>query len=189
MEIVAICGSARSAGNTATLVDAALERAREMGAKTTRFDPARMRILDCDACRSCLESAEARCKLDDDMQQVYDALSRAEAWLLATPVYFYHVTAPLKRVIDRLYALFTEEGGWHCGLEGTRKAAVIVVQADAESETPQRVADYLAIVARDLKAEVVDRIAEGGLGGPDDASRRPDLLDRARQLGERLAAN
>ena len=187
MEIVAICGSPRQSGNTATLVEAALAGARERGAATTRFDPARMRILDCDADRMCLESAEAGCILQDDMQQIYAALRRAEAWIFATPIYFWNVTAPLKRVVDRLYAFYTEEGGWRVGLEGKRRGAVIVVQADADRGVPERTAGYVASVLRDLKVQVIGQLAEGSLGNPGDAAARPDLLARARQLGQELA--
>ncbi|MFB3880515.1 MAG: flavodoxin family protein [Armatimonadota bacterium] len=188
MEVVAICGSPRLKGNTATLVEALLEGAREAGAKTTRLNPTTMEVGDCDACRACLESAEAGCIQHDGMQQIYAALKRADAWVFAAPVYFWNVAAPIKRVIDRLYAFYTEEGGWRLGLEGTRKGAAIVVQADAEQETPKRLADYLTSIMRDLKCDVIGQIAEGGIGDPGDAAKRPELLERARELGRKLAA-
>jgi len=186
MEIVAIMASPRGGGNTATLVEALLEGARGAGAIAVRFDPAKTDISDCDADRACLESAEAPCILNDDMQAIYAALRGADAWVFATPIYFWHVTAPMKRLIDRLYAFYTEEGGWRLGLQGKRKGAVIVVQADPGSETPERVAGYLTQVLRDLNVETVGAIAEGSLGGPEDAAKRPDLLERARELGRRL---
>ena len=188
MEIVAICGSPRKSGNTATLIEALLEGAREAGASTTRFDAAAMNIGDCDADRACLETAEAGCVLQDDMQEIYEALQSADAWVFGCPVYFWNVAAPLKRVIDRLYAFYTEEGGWHLGLEGKRRGAVIVVQADAEQETPRRNAEYIASVLRDLNVEVVGKLAESSLEGPRDAAGQPELLERARQLGRELAA-
>jgi multimeric flavodoxin WrbA len=188
MEIAAICASPRGGGNTATLLEALLEGVRQAGAVTHRFDPARMKISACDADRSCLESAEAGCLLDDDMQRIYAALRRADGWVFATPVYFWHVTAPMKLVIDRLYAFYTEEGGWRLGLPGKRRGAVIVVQADPDQETPERVADYLATIMRDLNVEVVGRLAEGGLGDPGDAAKRPDLITQARELGRKLAS-
>lgn len=189
MEVVAICGSPRENGNTATLIEALLEGAREVGADTTRFDPAKMQILDCTAGDECLVSPEAGCRLEDDMQHIYAALRRAEAWVFGTPVYHAHLTGTLKRVIDRLYAFFTNEGGrWRLGLEGRRRGAIIVVQADPERETPQRVADYLQQVMGAYNVDVVGRIAESSLLKPGDAAARPDLLARARELGRELAA-
>ena len=188
MEVVAICGSPRPRGNTATLIEALLEEAREAGAKTTRFDPARMRIQDCNAGDECLVSPEAPCKLDDDMAEIYAALRRADAWIFGTPVYHANVTGTLKRVIDRMYAFYTKEGGeWRLGLEGKRCGAVIVVQADAEQETPRRVAEYLEEILGAYNVDVVGRIAESSLTAPTDAAGRPDLLARAKELGREIA--
>ena len=189
MEIVAICGSPRKQGNTATLIEALLDGAREAGAETTRFDPAEMSIQDCTAGDECLVSAEASCRIDDDMQQIYAALRRADVWVLATPVYHGHVTGTLKRVIDRLYAFYTTEGGeWRLGLSGRRRGAVIVVQADAERETPRRVAEYLEGILSAYNADPVGCIAESGLTRPGDAAANPELLARAKGLGRELAS-
>jgi multimeric flavodoxin WrbA len=188
VEVVAICGSPRAKGNTATLLEALLEGAREEGAETTRFDPARMKIADCNAGDECLVSAEASCKIEDDMRAVYAALARAEAWVFGTPVYHANVTGTLKTVIDRLYAFYTNEGGeWRLGLPGRRSGAVVVVQADPERETPQRVAEYLEQILRSYNADPIGRIAESNLSKPGDAAARPDLLARAKELGRELA--
>ena len=146
MEVVAICGSPRGNGNTATLIEALLDGAREAGAQTTRFDPAKMRIQDCTA-------------------------------------------GDQKRMIDRLYAFYTTEGGeWRLGLEGQRRGVVIVVQADAEQETPRRVAEYLEQILRAYNVEPVGRIAEPNLAKLGDAAKRADLVARARELGRELAS-
>jgi len=189
VEVVAICGSPRRQGNTATLIEAIFEGAREAGADTTRFDPAHMSIEDCNAGDECLVSAEASCRIQDDMQSIYEALRRAQVWVLASPVYHAHITASLKRVIDRMYAFYTDEGGeWRLGLEGKRCGAVVVVQADAERETPARVDDYLDQILRAYNVYPVGRIAESSLAKPRDAAAREDLLARAKELGRELVS-
>lgn len=188
MEVVAICGSPRGQGNTATLLEAVLAGAAEAGARVARFDPARLHIEQCTACARCLESPEAECVLEDDMGPLYAALRRADAWVLGTPVYYNHVSGTLKVVIDRLYSFYTTEGGWRLGLPGTRQGAVVVVQADPGPEVPTRVADYLEEVLAAYRVTCVGRLAEPRLGAPGDAAGRPELLLRARALGRRLAA-
>ena len=188
MEIVGICGSPRKHGNTATLLEALFAGARERGAKTTRFDPAHLKIAECEAGGRCLESAEAQCRVQDDMQVIYEALRRAEVWVFASPVYFWHLTGAMKLVIDRLYAFYTTDGGWRLGLPRRRGGVAIALQADADPETPQRVADYLASVLREFVEGDVHTLAAPGLGPADAASQRPDLLEQAKEIGRKLAA-
>jgi multimeric flavodoxin WrbA len=189
VEVVAICGSPREDGNTATLIEAMLEGARESGAETTRFDPTKMQILDCIADDECLKGPDARCILEDDMGHIYDALRRAEAWVLGTPVYHGHLTGTLKRVIDRLYAFYTSEGGqWRLALEGERKGGVIVVQADRGLATPERVAEYLEEVLRAYNVEPIGRVLGCELLKRGDAAAHPDMVAQARDLGRELAS-
>jgi multimeric flavodoxin WrbA len=186
MHIVALCGSPRPRGNTATLIDAILEGAAGAGATTTRFDLAKLDVRGCRACDACLETAEAQCVQQDDMSRILEALRTADAWVLGTPVYYAHLSGYLKTAIDRMYSLWTTEGGWQLGLPGTRRGAVVVVQADPEKETPAKVADYVASVIEWHNGQVVGRIAESGLGAPGDAAARPDLLAKAKDIGRKL---
>ena len=186
MHIVALCGSPRPRGNTATLLEAMLDGAREAGADVTRFDLAALDVKGCRACEACLPSAEAKCVQRDDMSTILEALRTADAWVLGTPVYYSHLSGHLKLAIDRMYSFWTTEGGWKLGLTGKRRGAVVVVQADAEEETPRAVADYLVTMLEWHEAEVVGRLALSGLGGPGDAAARPELLAQAREIGTNL---
>lgn len=186
MHIVALCGSPRKHGNTATLIDAILAGAAEAGATVTRYDLAHLDVRGCRACDACLKTAEATCVQQDDMSHILEALRTAGAWVLGTPVYYAHLSGYLKIAIDRMYSFWTTEGGWQLALPGTRRGAVVVVQADPEQETPTKVADYVASVIEWHNGQVVGRLAESSLGAPGDAAARPDLLARAKEIGRKL---
>jgi multimeric flavodoxin WrbA len=186
MQIVALCGSPRR-GNTDALLNALAEGALEAGAGVTRFDLPKLDLKPCRACRACLKTPEARCIQRDDMIQVLDALREADAWVLATPVYFWSVSGPMKLAIDRFFSFFTEQGGWQLALPGERRGAVLVVQADPDQEVPDKVAGYLESVLEYHNVKVIGRIAAASLGGPGDAAGRPELLEEARGLGRELA--
>ena len=186
MNTVALCGSPRR-GNTDALLKALTEGAAEAGATVTRFDLPKLDIKPCRACRACLKTQEAQCIQKDDMAQVLDALRSADAWVLATPVYFWHVTASMKLAIDRFFSFFTDQPEWRLALPGTRRGAVIVVQADPDQETPDRVAGYLASTLAYPNVAVVGRLAVPSLGGPGEAAARPELLEQARELGRKLS--
>ncbi len=187
MHIVALCGSPRR-GNTDALLNALAEGAAEAGATFTRFDLPKLDIKPCRACRACLKRAESTCVQHDDMIQVLAALRGADAWVLATPVYFWHVSASMKLAIDRFFSFFTTEGGWQLALPGEQRGAVIVVQADADRETPERVAEYLSTTLQYHNVEVIARLAVPGVGEPGNAATRPDLLAEAKEIGKRLAS-
>ena len=186
MEVVALCGSPRKNGNTATLIEAMLEGAKEAGANSTRFDLAHLEVRGCRACDQCLKSAATTCVQHDDMSRILEALRSADAWVLGTPVYYAQLSGYMKLAIDRMYSFWTTQGGWQLGLSGARRGAVIVVQADPEQETPSRVADYLASVIEWHNGIVVDRLAQSSLGAPGDAAAQPELLAKAKEIGRKL---
>ena len=121
------------------------------------------------------------------MIQVLDALRAADAWVLATPVYFMSVSGPMKLAIDRCYSFFTEQGGWQLALPGERRGAVIVVQADPDQEVPDKVVAHLESVLEYHNVKVIGRLAAPSLGGPTDAAARPICSRPARELGRQLA--
>ena len=102
MRILGIVCSPRKDGNTEILVREALEAAREAGSETELILVADKTISPCDGCGSCLKSGI--CKIQDDMQVIYEQLELADGVIFGTPVYFLNVTAQAKTVIDRTYS-------------------------------------------------------------------------------------
>jgi len=104
MHIVALSGSPRRGGNSETLLDSAVEGALSAGATVSKIVISELRIQPCENCGGCDRSG--RCVQKDDMDRIYDELSRADAIIVATPIFFGSVTAQLKAVIDRCQPLW-----------------------------------------------------------------------------------
>ena len=102
--ILAIMGSPRRGGNTETLLEAFLERARKDGVEVKRVVVAEEEIGPCLGCRHC--EKEGRCKIADGMERIYSLLRRADLVVLATPVFFYGPPAQVKALIDRSQVLW-----------------------------------------------------------------------------------
>ena len=100
MKLVAIAGSPRKHGNSTALMRLAVEGAMERGATAEVFSAKEMNVAGCLACGSCKRSADAVCVQRDDMHAVYAAIRQCDA-LLASPVYFYGLTAQIKAIVDR----------------------------------------------------------------------------------------
>lgn len=105
MKILVLNGSPRPNGNTAALVEAFVEGAKENGHEITVAPVCQKKIAGCLACEYCHTKGEGRCIQQDDMQEVYPILSEAEMIVLASPVYYHSFTGQLQCAINRIYAL------------------------------------------------------------------------------------
>jgi multimeric flavodoxin WrbA len=103
MRVLGIVCSPRQGGNTEILVREALEAVREAGGETELILVADKNIAPCDGCGACDE--DGICRIEDDMQTVYQQLELADGVIFGTPVYFLNVSAQAKAVMDRTYAL------------------------------------------------------------------------------------
>lgn len=100
--IVLITGSPRKNGNCDCLSAAFTEGAKSTGNTVIQFNAGRMNIKPCKGCQYCVKH-DGICIQKDDMQTIHTALREADILVLASPVYWYDVTAQMKIVIDRMY--------------------------------------------------------------------------------------
>lgn len=102
-KICILKGSPRKDGNTNTLLRpfaAALEKA---GHTLEQFDLHDMDLRPCMACRKCQEDRTIfGCVHDDEMGKIFDSIMVSDMIVLATPIYSWYCTPPMKMVLDRL---------------------------------------------------------------------------------------
>ncbi|AJE09338.1 flavodoxin family protein [Clostridium botulinum] len=104
MKALILTGSPHPHGTTAFLADEFSIGAKEAGHEVVRFDTAKLEIDPCIGCYYCRKN-DGRCVYDDDMSQIYPHLMTADAVVLVTPLYYFSMTAQLKRTIDRFFAV------------------------------------------------------------------------------------
>ncbi len=102
--LMALYGSPRVGGNTEIIMDEFLRGAENEGAKMDRLYVREHCIAPCHGCLSCFQTGQ--CVIADDMQQIYPRLLAADIVVLASPIFFYGVTAGAKALIDRAQALW-----------------------------------------------------------------------------------
>lgn len=103
MKILVITGSPRMNGNSNTLVENFIKGAEEIGHTVVRFDSAQKNVHPCIACNKCGMNGE--CVFKDDFEFVKENIVDADAVVLASPMYYFGISAQLKAVIDRFYAI------------------------------------------------------------------------------------
>jgi len=99
LKAIAIVGSPRKDGNTEILTKHTLKAIAEEGLDTELIRLAGLDIRPCNACMACRE--EERCPIDDDLLPIYTKMKKADAVILASPVYFGSANALLKALMDR----------------------------------------------------------------------------------------
>jgi multimeric flavodoxin WrbA len=104
--IVAIYGSPRRRGNTATLMQAAVTGARAAGAQVDEIVLRDLKVSPCLEIYSCREEGE--CRIRDDFQGVRERVLGAAGLMLASPIFYYAVSAHTKILMDRFHSLWVK---------------------------------------------------------------------------------
>ncbi len=109
-KIVIIKGSPRKKGNSCTLADSLIKGATDNDAIIEEFFLHDMDIKPCNACDVCIKLPKKGCVIDDDMQIIYPSLRSADSIVIASPIYWFNISAQTKLFIDRLYGLINPNG-------------------------------------------------------------------------------
>ena len=103
MRILVLTGSPRKNGNSNELASRFIEGAMEAGHEVFRFDAAESNVHPCIACNSC--GMDGPCVFNDDFEKARKHIIPADLVAFATPLCSYGLSAQLKTVIDRFYAI------------------------------------------------------------------------------------
>lgn len=101
--VLVLTGSPRKNGNTDMLADAFIKGAASKGHETIKFKTAEKVVKGCRACNLCWSGGEA-CVFEDGFRELAPLLARADVLAIASPVYFFGMTAQVKAAIDKMYS-------------------------------------------------------------------------------------
>jgi multimeric flavodoxin WrbA len=181
MKVLGIIAGPRKTGNTAKLVEAALEGAKEAGHETVLFYLGDMQI------NPLTDAEEGYGYPDDGFTELMPHIESMDALVFGTPIYYDHVSSRAKLFIDRLYYYAKSRG------------------AEYNDKFPKGVKFINAVTCgwdnQDAYTEVVDWLNErmthywemeivGGLkaygSGNKPVKDNVELLEKARELGKSL---
>ena len=178
MKIVAIVGSPRITGNTSYLVDQALKEAASHGVETEKIMLCQYRINPCLGHDDC--ASFSTCKHEDDAPMILDKFSQADGIILATPVYYYSMTAQMKTFIDRNYFLYTHD------IPLKAKCLGLIVVAGGEGIDPTvRALKRCFNISRGNSDRILT--VSGYANNLGEAKSKKALIEEARKLGHQMA--
>jgi multimeric flavodoxin WrbA len=176
MKVVAIGGSPRPQSNTNYLIDQALDEIQKKGIETEKFVLSRYKISPCyghDDCGSLKE-----CRIKDDGTPILKKFAEADAIILASPVYMFSITAFMKIFMDRTYFFYT-----HDQPIKAKAAGFIALGGGAGADETVAEMKKLLGPSRKIKSFVV----KGYTGEGDDIKTKPDIVAKAREMGQQIA--
>lgn len=120
MKIIALQGSPRKKGNTATILGWVADELKSLGHEVESIYLSSKNINGCLACGKCKGQNKSRaassgkeisdaigCVQEDYAPVILEKMVSAQLVIFASPLYFWGFTAQLKALIDRTYSLYT----------------------------------------------------------------------------------
>ena len=99
-KILVILGGGRPKGNTARLVQAFMEGAREAGHETELVSLIKTEVKGCLGCNACRYGKP--CIQKDGFNEIVPKIRKADLVVFASPLYFWTISSRLKAFIERL---------------------------------------------------------------------------------------
>ena len=176
MKILVLTGSPRKGGNSATLADSFIKGATEAGHSIERFDAAFKKVHPCIACNSC--GMDGTCVFKDDFEFVRRHIIDADCVVFATPMYYFGISAQLKAVIDRFYAI---NGSIHV----PKKAVLLMTYANTAASEAVPIKSHYEVLLKYLGWTDAGQVIAPGVW-PVGAIARTKYPEQAYQLGRRI---
>ena len=176
MKILILTGSPRKNGNSATLADHFARGAREAGHEVVRFDAAFRKVHPCIACNSC--GMNGPCVFKDDFEFVREHLIPADCVVFATPMYYFGISAQLKAVIDRFYAI---NGSIHV----PKKAVLLMTYANTAASEAVPIKSHYEVLLKYLGWTDAGQVIAPGVW-PVGAVEHTRYPEQAYRLGKSL---
>jgi multimeric flavodoxin WrbA len=188
MKILGIFGSPRRGGNTDILLEEILKGAEKEEAKVDRIFLTDYAITPCKECHGC--DTTGQCVILDDMQKIYPKLLESDIIILASPIFFYGVTAWAKALIDRSQALWAKKyllKDPSLGKEGKkRKGFFISVGATKGPRVFEGAILTVKYFFDTFNAEYAGELVFRSVDGKGDILKHSEPLQRAFETGRKL---
>jgi multimeric flavodoxin WrbA len=185
VNILGLMGSPRIKGNTDLLLDEALKGAQEKGGTVEKITVDKLKIAPCKEYYGCLK--DGNCVIRDDMDDLYPKILAADVVIVASPIFFYTVSAQLMLVISRCQALWARKYVLKTLDIPEKKGVFIAVGATRGAKLfdgPKLTVKYFF---QAINAAYTEELLVRGVDKKGEIKDHPDLLTGAYELGKKIA--
>jgi multimeric flavodoxin WrbA len=189
INITAIYGSPRRQGNTAALLTRAVAGARAAGAVVSEVVLRDLKMSPCLEIYGCKQAG--RCVIQDDFHRVINDMMGSQGIMLASPIFFYTVSAQTKILMDRCQSLWVKKY-WidrvtHGEKHFARKGLFISVGATQGKKLFDGALLTVRYFFDALDTELYHSLLYRGFDQAGEIEKHPGLLEEAFEAGKKLA--
>jgi len=183
MKILGIATSPRKGANSQTLVEHILAGAKKAGAKTELVRLCDMDVSPCNGCNTCKSTGS--CVIEDDMGELWEKMTKADAIVLGSPVYWGRLNAQAYPFIDRIYAYM--KPGFTTDLPKGKKFVLALTCGGMPPEALKPIDAYVKnIFTNFLGCTDAGYISQNQCAEPRDLAKFPETIKKAEELGKSL---
>lgn len=171
-------GSPRKKGNTNYLISAFMDAAKKSGAQTTTIDVTKKNIIPCKEYTVC--EKKGFCPIDDDVrEEIYPLLRQADVVVVASPIFFYNMSAQLKAVVDRCQTFWARKYRLKLKDPGAsmRRGFLLSVGATKGKNLFEGLQLTTQYFFDAICAKFEGSLTYRGIEGPKDMAAHPSVLD------------
>lgn len=177
MKITVLFASPNENGSTKLLVREFERGATDKGHSVEIIDVTKLNIHACTGCVHC--GYEGPCVQKDDMQDLKSKILNSDMLVLATPLYYYGMTAQLKTIIDRFCSFNSSLTRKHL------KSALFSVAWNSDDWTFEALTVHYKTLVRYLQMQDQGMILGRGCGTPS-MTRNSRYMQEAYEFGKNL---
>lgn len=189
VKIIAIYGSPRRDGNSARLLKRAVEGARQEGAEVEEVILRDYKISPCMEIYHCIK--DGKCAIRDDFPAILEKVEASTGIMLASPIFFYSVSAHTKIFMDRCQSLWVRKYWIEKQKMGestdTRKGLFISVGATQGKKLFEGALLTVKYFFDVLNASMWKTVLCRGVDRRGEIEKYPEYLDEAYEAGRGLA--
>jgi len=186
LKVLGIMGSPRIKGNSDLLLDEALKGAQSQGAEAEKIIVDKLKIAPCREYYGCRK--DGNCVIRDDMDGLYPKILDADAVIVASPIFFYTVSAQLMLLISRCQALWARKyvlKNMDIPLKKGVFIAVGATKGEKLFDGPKLTIKYFF---QAINAEYTEELLIRGVDKRGEIKEHPTALADAYVIGKKLAA-
>ena len=186
MKVLGILGSPRRGGNTEILLDEALRGARDQGGSCEKVVLRDLKITPCLEIYKCAK--DGVCAIKDDMQDLFPKIEQTQRLIIASPIFFYSVSAWTKAMIDRCQSLWAKKYILKLPVSPVpdRKGVFISVAATRGKKLFDGVRLTIKYFFDAIDVDYSDELLVRGVDEKGEVRDKPEALKAAYELGRKL---